>query len=115
MSDVKSQMPNNLIRAAVLWRDSVQFVVQSLKTDAEEFRRPCLIIARFVERAENHLALDLLERRAYREGYGILGTHPLTLIERIWREVMPLDLFTRTNHDRTLNHIAQFAYVPGHE
>src|ERR1044071_3261771 len=89
----------------------VQLIVQSLKTNAEQFCRTCLIVAGLFERAENHLALDFFERRPDWKGYRVLSAQPLPLIERIRGEVMPLYLFTRTNDYGTLNDVTQLAHV----
>src|SRR6185503_20498467 len=87
----------------------IQLVVQCLETDVQELSCPRLVVPGLVERAQNHRALDVLERRAHWKSHGVFRTKFLSLIKRIRREMMSLDLFARANHDRPLYHISQFA------
>jgi len=83
MRDVKWQMTKVLILQKPLGAIRVQFVVQSLEADAEQLSGARLVVTSFVERPENHLALDFFERRPHGKAYRVFGAQSLTLIERI--------------------------------
>src|SRR6184192_1525407 len=85
--------------------------MESLQANLEHLSRARFIVSGLVERAQNHLPLDFLERRADWKTHRIFGAQPRAFIERIRREVMPLDLFSRANDHRAFDHIAQLAHV----
>ena len=72
---------------------SIQLIVHCLQADAEQFRRARLVVASLVERSQDHLSLDLFERRAHRKANRVFRAHALSLVEWIRREVMTLNLF----------------------
>src|SRR5436190_11728942 len=91
----------------------VQFIVQRLETDVQQFGRARLVVARLIEGAQNHFALNVFQRGAHGKSNRVFRAALLSLIERVRRKMMPLNLFSRTNHDRALYDVTQLANVTG--
>ena len=72
----------------------IQLVMKSFQANLEQLSRARLIVSGLVERAQNHLPLDFLKRGPDRKTHRVFGAKPRAFIERIRREVMPLDLFS---------------------
>src|ERR1043165_101827 len=90
----------------------VQLVVEGLETDLQQFRGARFVISSLVQRAQNHLPLDLFQRSADWKRRGIFVAQLLSLIERVRRKVMTLNLFPGTDDHGAFDHVPQFANIP---
>src|SRR6266516_1125822 len=91
---------------------SVKFVVQGLQADLKQFGGAGFVVAGLLQRAQNHLSFDDFDGGANRKRYRIFFPDALALIERIWREVMPLDLLAGANDHCPLDYISLLTNVP---
>src|SRR5688572_23546590 len=91
----------------------IQFVVQCLEADTEQFGGARLVVLRLLQRAHDHLSLDLFERRADGHAQRVFIAQTFALLDRIRREVMTLDLFAGTDDYRALDDVSELAHVAG--
>src|SRR5215813_25936 len=86
--------------------------MKRLEADAQELSGPRFIVLRLLKSPHDHLAFNLFERSADRKGNSIFIAQSLSLFNWIRREVMTLDLLSRTYDYSSLNNISKFAHIP---
>src|SRR5258705_4554742 len=114
----KPSMKNKRTEASVVMKQTtlaikIYFVVKGFQTDPQQLRGASLVVLCLLQRAHDHLTLDLLEGSAHRQSYRVFVTQPLALFDWIWRKVMSFNLFTGANDYCSLDHIPQFTHIAG--
>jgi hypothetical protein len=87
--------------------------VQGLEADLEEFGGARLVVVGLLERAQDHLPLDLVDGRADGQRDGVLAACTRALFERVGREVVALNRLAGADDDGALDDVAQLADVAG--